>query len=67
MTTVSVEKILVKERLWNRIKDISNGKILTVFIKVNPFKCYNYSSLEMTILSVENMLVGRRLKDRITE
>lgn len=37
MTTVSVEKILVKERLWNRIKDISNGKILTVFLTVNPF------------------------------
>lgn len=37
MTTVSVEKILVKERLWNRIKDISKGNILTVFLTVNPF------------------------------
>lgn len=37
MTTVSVEKILVKGRLWDRIKDISIGKILTVFITVNPF------------------------------
>ena len=37
MTTVSVEKILVKGRLWDRIKDISNGKILTVFITVNQF------------------------------
>jgi len=46
MTTVSVEKILVKGRPWDRIKDISNGKILTVFLTVNPFKCYNYSSLE---------------------